>query len=71
MRNDVAWLRMGAEEVGVSGQTHFCSGGRASHGADDLGLFFFLFWPCLAACGILVPRPGMEPVPHAMAARSP
>ena len=25
--------------------------------------FLFLFWPCHAACGILVPRPGIEPGP--------
>ena len=27
------------------------------------------FWPCLAACGILVPRPGIEP--RAMAVKAP
>ena len=31
-------------------------------------LFFFFFWLCHAACGILVPRPGMEPVPPAVEA---
>ena len=30
----------------------------------------FFFWPRHAACGILVPRPGMEPVPPAVEARS-
>ena len=29
-------------------------------------VFGFSFWPCHAPCGILVPRPGMEPVPPAM-----
>ena len=28
--------------------------------------FFFFFWPHLTACGILVPRPGIEPVPPAV-----
>ena len=28
------------------------------------------FWPCLMACGILVPRPGIEPVSPAVEARS-
>ena len=23
--------------------------------------FFFSFWPCCVACGILVPQPGIEP----------
>ena len=35
-------------------------------------LFFFCtfrFWPCRDACGILVPRPGMEPAPPAVEAR--
>ena len=32
---------------------------------------FFNFWPNLAACRILVPRPGTEPVPPAMEVRSP
>ena len=31
----------------------------------------FCFWPHRAAWGILVPRPGMEPVPRAVAVRSP
>ena len=31
---------------------------------------FFSFWPCPTACGILVPRPGIEPVPPAVEARS-
>ena len=26
----------------------------------------FLFWPCRTACGVLVPRPGIEPVPPAL-----
>ena len=29
--------------------------------------FFFFFWYCCGACGILVPRPGMKPMPSAMA----
>ena len=31
----------------------------------SLGLNFFIFWLHCAACGILVPHPGMEPVPPA------
>ena len=31
-------------------------------GAQLLDHFFF-FWPCLVACGILVPQPGIEPTP--------
>ena len=35
-------------------------------------LFFsFLFWPRCKACGILVPQPGIEPVPPAMEAPRP
>ena len=34
-----------------------------------LAIFFF-FWPCPAACGILVPRAGIKPMPPAMEARS-
>ena len=33
--------------------------------------FFFFFWPCGMACGILVPQPGNEPGPAAMEAQSP
>ena len=29
------------------------------------------FWPCCATCGILVPRPGFEPVPPAVEVQSP
>ena len=32
--------------------------------------FFLIFWPCPAACGILVPRPGMQPEPPAVEAWS-
>ena len=30
--------------------------------------FFFFFWPCPAACGILVPQPGIKPTPPALEA---
>ena len=36
---------------------------------ESLTLHFF--WPCLSACGILVPRPGIEPTPSAVKAPSP
>ena len=36
-----------------------------------LCFFFFFFWPCHLACGILVPRPGIKPVAPAVEARSP
>ena len=36
----------------------------------SLSLSLFFFCPCLRACGILVPRAGMEPVPHAAEAWS-
>jgi len=32
--------------------------------------FFFLFWPHHAACGILVPQPGVEPAPPALEVQS-
>ena len=32
--------------------------------------FFFFFWPCHTACGILVPQPGIKPVPPALEAQS-
>ena len=34
-------------------------------------LFYVLIWPYHAAFGILAPRPGMEPEPPAVEARSP
>ena len=34
-------------------------------------LFFFFLLPCQEACGILVPRPGIEPGPLAVKALSP
>ena len=33
-------------------------------------LILFVFWSCRAACGILVPRPGIEPAPPALEAQS-
>ena len=35
-----------------------------------MGLFLYCFWPCHVACEILVPPPGIEPVPPAVEARS-
>lgn len=32
---------------------------------------FFLFWPCHTACGILVPKAGIEPAPFALEAQGP
>ena len=29
------------------------------------------FWPCPTACGILVPQPGIEPMPPAVEAQCP
>ena len=34
-------------------------------------IFFFFFWPCRVACGILVPWPGIKPVPPAVEVWSP
>ena len=34
-------------------------------------LLIFIFWLRREACGILVPQPGMEPVPPALGAQSP
>ena len=31
-------------------------------------LFIYLLWPCHVACGILVPQPGIEPMPPALEA---
>ena len=37
----------------------------------NLGFFCFLFWLHCVACGILVPRPGIVPMPPAVEAQSP
>ena len=34
-------------------------------------IYIFFFWPCCAACRILVPRPGIEPAPLAVKAWNP
>ena len=31
---------------------------------------FFFFWPCCTTCGILVPRPGLEPAPLILEAQN-
>ena len=33
-------------------------------------LFYLFFWSCRVACGILVPQPGIKPVPPALEAQS-
>ena len=42
-----------------------------THGNILRFCFVLCFWLCCAACGILVPRPGIEPAPSAVKARSP
>ena len=42
-------------------------------GKEDIPFFhfiFFSFWLCLVTCGILVPQPGIEPVPPALEPQS-
>ena len=55
----------------------FAGGTGTQNGCELLGsikpfslFFFFYFWLHLAACGISVPRPGIEPVPPASEAWS-
>ena len=40
-------------------------------GIQGAFFFFFLFWPCSVACGLLVPKPGIKPRPLAVNAWSP
>ena len=40
-----------------------------AHAGKVGGVFLFL-WPYCTACGILVPSPGIEPVPPGLEARS-
>ena len=37
-----------------------------SSGRAGTGVTFFFFWPCCTVCGILVPQPGIKPVPPAV-----
>ena len=41
-------------------------------GEEVVGVFlaFVLFWPLCVACGILIPRPGIEHVPPSVEAQS-
>ena len=46
-----------------------CSSARVEDGSggwctDVLGAYFFMFWPCCADRGILVPQPRIEPSPR-------
>ena len=43
---------------------------RLAQGNSAVGLSFFFFWTCYAACGTLVPPPGIEPLPPILEARS-
>ena len=52
----------------------FLPGGQPGE-RETCGCFFLsfscFFWPRCVACGILVPRPGIEPLPPALGAQSP
>ena len=43
---------------------------HVTHICTYLFLFLFFFWPCHAACKILVSQPGIEPMPPAVEAQS-
>ena len=51
------------------GPLHGCPLSESQEGAlSTAGIFknpFFFFWSCLTTCRILVPQPGIEPVPPA------
>ena len=54
----------------IPGHTQKNAGCEDQHSGKQLKSFAF-FWPCYAACEILAPRPGFEPMPPALGARSP
>ena len=37
----------------------------------SFSILFLSFWPCRVTCRMLVPRPGIEPMPPAVEAQSP
>ena len=53
------------------GQVH----GRVQRSPDffffNFQFYLFIFWTCCEACGMLIPRPGIEPVPSAVKTQSP
>ena len=72
----LAWQIPWAEEAG---RLHSMGPQRVRHDqatehtfSDNLhSLYLCMYWQCQAACGILVPQPGMEPRPMAVKAGSP
>ena len=61
----VSWgLKPTCAQPDKSGET---SCGHSEEGHPVL----LFFWPCCATCGIVVPRPGLEPRLRAVKARSP
>ena len=66
------WFQGGIrpKSLNLNPRTHFCPN-LLFKGFEILsGHYFFFFWPHCAACGILVPRRGIQPVPPAVEARS-
>ena len=45
-------------------------GAGISHSSTHLRIMFFFFWPRRVACRILVPGPGIEPMPPALGVQS-
>ena len=58
------------ERIKKDTPTEYCTS-RSRNPYLPVKLFFFFFWPCHMACKILVPQPGIEPVPPALEAGSP
>ena len=63
----VFWCRMCGGEVEYMKCIYNIISPHTFH--EDV-IFFFFFWYCCGAYGILVPRPGMEPMPSAMGVRN-
>ena len=64
------WNLENIKQMEERGQVICCENNRKYIFTKSCLLFFFFFWPRRAACGILVPRPGIEPMPPALRAWS-
>ena len=63
-------LKAACEEISYHEKASAKTPNSTNRLLGTLDIFFFFFWPQWVACGILLPWPGIKPLPSAVKAQS-